>query len=63
MRNEQFEGNSFGIRNVYRRLELYYNDLVKFNISSSPNQGTVVSFEIPIKLLEIQGGESRELSS
>lgn len=54
MRSESTSGNSIGIRNVYRRLELYYNDLVRFNIDSKPNQGTTVSFEIPIRLLDHQ---------
>ena len=64
VRNEQFSGNSFGIRNVYRRLELYYDDHVIFNIASTPNQGTTVSFEIPIRLLESrehEGGEGRTM--
>lgn len=52
MRSESTSANSIGIRNVYRRLELYYNDLVRFNIDSKPNQGTTVYFEIPVKLLE-----------
>lgn len=52
VRSENPAGNSIGIRNVYRRLELYYNDQVRFDISSGPNQGTEVSFEIPVKLLE-----------
>lgn len=54
MRSESTSGNSIGIRNVYRRLELYYNDLVRFDIDSKPNQGTTVSFEIPIRLLDHQ---------
>ncbi|MEC0368815.1 sensor histidine kinase [Paenibacillus chibensis] len=45
-------GISIGIRNVYRRLELYYNDQVRFDIVSSPNQGTTVFFEIPVRILE-----------
>ncbi|MED5019108.1 histidine kinase [Paenibacillus chibensis] len=45
-------GISIGIRNVYRRLELYYNDQVRFDIVSSPNQGTTVFFEIPVRFLE-----------
>jgi|GEM_PF-99083 len=60
VRNEQFSGNSFGIRNVYRRLELYYDDHVIFNIASTPNQGTTVSFEIPIRLLESREHEGGE---
>lgn len=54
MRSESTSGNSIGIRNVYRRLELYYDDLVQFDIDSEPNHGTTVSFEIPIRLLDHQ---------
>lgn len=49
---ESSSGISIGIRNVYRRLELYYNDQVRFDIVSSPNQGTTVFFEIPVRFLE-----------
>lgn len=59
VRNENASGNSIGIRNVYRRLELYYDDQVRFDISSSPEEGTTVSFDIPIKLLEQQNDEDR----
>lgn len=61
MRNENTSGTSIGIRNVYCRLELYYNDLVRFDIYSKPDQGTTVFFEIPVSLLDHQdyeqGGE------
>lgn len=61
MRNENTSGTSIGIRNVYCRLELYYNDLVRFDIYSKPDQGTTVFFEIPVSLLDhqdyVQGGE------
>lgn len=56
VRSENTSGNSIGIRNVYRRFELYYNDQVRFNINSKPGQGTEVSFEIPVKLLQHQEG-------
>lgn len=56
VRSENVSGNSIGIRNVYRRLELYYDDLVRFDIASQPNKGTEVSFEIPIKQLNQQEG-------
>lgn len=52
VRNEGSSEANIGIRNVYRRLELYYNDQVRFGITSSPNEGTEVSFDIPLKLLE-----------
>ncbi|WP_410770452.1 sensor histidine kinase [Fontibacillus sp. BL9] len=56
VRSENVSGNSIGIRNVYRRLELYYDDLVRFDMVSQPNEGTEVSFEIPIKQLNQQEG-------
>ncbi|GGF76069.1 putative two-component sensor kinase [Paenibacillus albidus] len=54
---EETAGGNIGIRNVYRRLELYYNDSVIFNLISKVGKGTEVSFEIPLKLLEWQDGE------
>ncbi|ASA26093.1 sensor histidine kinase [Paenibacillus donghaensis] len=52
IQSETSSGTNIGIRNVYRRLELYYEDQVRFEISSIPNQETVVIFEIPLRLLE-----------
>ncbi len=52
VQNEASSGTNIGIRNVYRRLELYYEDQVRFEIISAPNEGTVVTFGIPIRLLE-----------
>lgn len=52
VQNEASSGLNIGIRNVFRRLELYYEDQVRFEISSVPNEGTVVMFSIPLKLLE-----------
>lgn len=54
---EESEGSNIGIRNVYRRLELYYEDKVNFNIVSKLGEGTEVSFKIPLSLLEWQDGE------
>jgi two-component system sensor histidine kinase YesM len=53
IRNEDSSGANIGIRNVYRRLELYYADQVRFEIASTPGQGTVVTFGIPLRLLEL----------
>lgn len=50
--NEDFSGAHVGLRNVYRRLELNYADQVRFEMISTPNEGTVVTFGIPIRLLE-----------
>jgi two-component system sensor histidine kinase YesM len=44
---------SIGIRNVYRRLKLYYGDRVSFNIESKLKEGTRVYFTIPHDKLEI----------
>lgn len=52
VQNEASSGSNIGIRNVFRRLELYYEDQARFEISSVPDEGTVVMFSIPLKLLE-----------
>lgn len=58
MRSKEESGESnIGIRNVYRRLELYYDDKVNFNLVSRIGEGTEVSFEIPLQLLEHPGKE------
>lgn len=49
---EDSSGANIGLRNVYRRLELNYADQVRFEINSTPNEGTVVTFGIPLRLLE-----------
>ncbi|GAK42765.1 sensor histidine kinase [Paenibacillus urinalis] len=54
---EESGGYNIGMRNVYRRLELYYDNQVKFNLKSKIEEGTEVSFEIPLQLLERQGEE------
>ncbi len=62
IRTEDSSGLNIGMRNVYRRLELYYADQVTFEIISVPGEGTAVSFGIPLKLLEkthSPGGEER----
>lgn len=43
---------NIGIRNVYRRLRLYYGDEISFDIASALNEGTTVSFSIPLDKLE-----------
>jgi two-component system sensor histidine kinase YesM len=49
--NEEISAN-IGIRNVYRRLLLYYGDDVSFDIESRVNGGTTVSFAIPAEKLQ-----------
>jgi two-component system sensor histidine kinase YesM len=51
MASDNETSGSIGIRNVYRRLKLYYGQEVKFIISSQINQGTEVSFAIPVDKL------------
>ncbi|WP_211748173.1 sensor histidine kinase [Paenibacillus sp. Marseille-Q4541] len=51
---EESGGSNIGLRNVYRRLELYYDDKVNFSLVSRMGEGTEVSFEIPLHLLERQ---------
>lgn len=43
-------GKSIGIRNVYRRLHLIYGDACRITMESTRDQGTTVSFEIPIRM-------------
>ncbi|EPR14311.1 sensor histidine kinase [Ruminiclostridium papyrosolvens] len=42
---------SIGLRNVYRRLKLYYGEDVSFNIESHINAGTTIYFTIPFEKL------------
>lgn len=41
--------SSIGIKNVYRRLLLYYGDICGFSIESRKNGGMKVSFRIPLE--------------
>ncbi|MFZ5990009.1 MAG: sensor histidine kinase, partial [Bacillota bacterium] len=43
-----YKTGSIGIRNVYRRLKLYYGEDFQFRIDSKIDEGTKVSFTIPI---------------
>lgn len=52
MLNQDFDKNaqnnkSFGLYNVHKRLQLYYNMEEGLSIESAPNEGTKVSFSIP----------------
>ncbi len=42
---------SIGIRNVYRRLRLYYGEDISFKIESQINTGTTIYFTIPFEKL------------
>jgi two-component system sensor histidine kinase YesM len=52
MTDREESNSSIGIRNVYRRLKLYYGDEVSFNIESGINSGTSVCFSIPVERLQ-----------
>ncbi|CAM3222134.1 sensor histidine kinase [Paenibacillus lupini] len=52
VRNDQDMEGHVGIRNVYRRLELFYHEHVRFLISSNPDNGTEAGFHIPLSKLE-----------
>lgn len=42
------EVHSLGVKNVYRRLQLYYGESCTLHIESSCEKGTTVSFQIPL---------------
>ena len=56
-KEEEGDGQSIGLRNVYRRLHLIYRNDCEFQIESEQNVGTTISFQIPIQLYE-EGGEN-----
>ncbi|GMK38620.1 histidine kinase [Paenibacillus sp. CCS19] len=55
MRSEARRDDHIGLRNVYRRLELFYKGIVRFHISSDPDKGTEAGFHIP--LLQLKADE------
>lgn len=54
-RSEQGGTDNIGIRNVYRRLELFYGGSARFRIASKPEHGTQAGFCIPLALLYPEG--------
>ena len=42
------KGKSVGLKNVYRRLSLYYGDRMTFDIESVVGKGTICSICIPL---------------
>jgi len=44
-------GGHVGIRNLYKRLELYYHGMASLRIDSAPEAGTTVEIRIPLRLL------------
>ncbi|GFN30174.1 sensor histidine kinase [Paenibacillus xylaniclasticus] len=57
MRKARGNGEGIGLRNVYQRLRLYYDDRVDFRIDSEPNGGTKVMFRMPIRSQIQEKGE------
>jgi two-component system, LytTR family, sensor kinase len=43
-------GAGIGMKNVQERLEVLYGNQARFNVTSNPGRGTVVSIEIPVAL-------------
>ncbi len=54
-RSEQGGTDNIGIRNVYRRLELFYGGSARFRVASKPERGTQAGFCIPLALLYPEG--------
>lgn len=61
VRSDKGMDGHVGIRNVYRRLELYYNESVRFHINSDPEQGTEAGFHIPLSRLEAKDELKKEV--
>ncbi len=51
IKSDEEVNSNVGLRNVYRRLKLYYGDNISFEIESEKNAGTKVCFTIPCKEL------------
>ncbi|WNS46055.1 histidine kinase [Paenibacillus sp. MMS20-IR301] len=54
---EQDSGNNIGLRNVYKRLKLYYNGRAAFSIESTEYERTVITIRIPEDLSLIRAVE------
>jgi two-component system sensor histidine kinase YesM len=59
--NEHVSNNGIGIRNVYRRLKLYYGKMAQFDITSRINAGTEVSFAVPARQQDLKAKEADAL--
>ncbi|GLX68861.1 sensor histidine kinase [Paenibacillus glycanilyticus] len=53
VRSEQAMEGHVGLRNVYRRLELFYHESVQFRMMSGSEGGLTVSYQIPLQQLEL----------
>ncbi|WP_438347473.1 sensor histidine kinase [Paenibacillus sp. FA6] len=56
-RATDYSGTHVGIRNVYKRLELYYDGYVDFRIESRLGRGTQVEFSIPLSHIQRAGSD------
>jgi two-component system sensor histidine kinase YesM len=57
-RSDMADNGHIGIRNLHKRLELYYGGMATLGIDSSPGAGTTAGFRIPLRLLtEDEGRE------
>ncbi|ACT03929.1 sensor histidine kinase [Paenibacillus sp. JDR-2] len=52
VRSEQAMEGHVGLRNVYRRLELFYHESVQFRMMNGPEGGLTVSYQIPLQQLD-----------
>ncbi|WP_235540804.1 sensor histidine kinase [Paenibacillus sp. Root52] len=55
VRSDRAMDGHVGIRNVYRRLELFYEGAAIFNIRSGLDEGTEAGFLIPFSIMDTKG--------
>jgi two-component system, LytTR family, sensor kinase len=46
------DGAGIGMKNVQERLDVLYGNQARFNVTSNPGRGTLVSIEIPVNIAE-----------
>ncbi|WP_160724440.1 cache domain-containing sensor histidine kinase [Bacillus sp. USDA818B3_A] len=54
LKNESDMGKSIGIKNVYYRLKLYYQDQFHFQLDSKEGEGTTIIIKIPNQTRKVQ---------
>ncbi|AZO96250.1 sensor histidine kinase [Halocella sp. SP3-1] len=59
IKDEDIQGNSIGINNIYQRLNLYYGDDFVLHIESKEGIGTMVKLIIPVGVKDVQGYDCR----
>lgn len=57
LETEEDTGQNVGLRNVYKRLMLYYNGRAEFSIESTEYERTVITIQIPGDLSLVPGEE------